>query len=365
VLSALGNPELHWETSNQFNVGFDLGLFSNNLNLSVDIFNRLTKDMIIRNPLPATSIDAEAPYINTGEISNKGYDISVSYGNATQQSAVKWNVGINFSRYKNEVLGINDSNPNTFLLGSVFRSGVITRTSKGQPISYYYGRQIIGIFQDADEVAAAPSQGFANPQAGVGRFRYADIDGNGVINDSDRTNLGDPHPDFTYGINVSVGYKKIFLTAFLQGIQGNEVYNFTKIGTDFPSFFNSNRSTRVLDSWSETNRDARLPALNPSIVNNESQPNSYFVEDGSYLRLRNLQVGYNFEIPSLGVKNAQIYLQGINLFTVTDYLGADPEMGTGNAGDDPTPPAADLTIGVDQGRYPISKSYLVGLKFSF
>ena len=365
VLTELGTPNLKWETSKQFNIGFDIGLLNNDLNISVDIYDRMTEDMIISNPLPTTSIDAISPYINTGEINNRGYDISVSYGNSSSSAAVKWNVALNLSHYKNEVISINDDNPEAFLLGSVFRSGVITRTSRGLPISYYYGRQIIGIFQDANEVSGAPSQGFANPQAGVGRFRYADIDGNGVINDQDRTLLGTPHPDLMYGLNVNVSYKKIFLTAFVQGVEGNEVYNFSKIGTDFPSFFNSNRSTRVLDSWSDSNRDARLPALNPSIVNNESQPNSYFVEDGSYLRLRNLQVGYNFELAKLGVKNAQVYVQGTNLFTVTDYVGADPEMGTGNAGDDPNPPAADLTIGVDQGRYPIAKSYLLGLKFNF
>ncbi len=365
VLTYLGTPNLQWETSRQFNIGIDLGLMNNDLNLSVDIFDRATEDMIVVDPLPTTSIDAVSPLINAGEVNNRGFDVSVGYGNHSKQSSFKWNVALNFSAYKNEVVKINDANPNAFILGSVFRSGTITRTSTGLPISYYYGRRVIGIFQDANEVAAAPTQGFSSAQAGVGRFRYQDVDNNGVINDQDRTILGNPHPDFTYGLNVNLSYNKVFMTLFLQGVQGNEVYNFTKIGTDFPSFFNSNRSTRVLDSWSENNRDAILPALNTSIVNNESQPNSYFVEDGSYMRLRNLQIGYNFDLPKIGVKNAQIYLQGINLFTITDYQGADPEMGTGNAGDDPNPPAADLTIGVDQGRYPIAKSYLLGLKFSF
>jgi TonB-dependent starch-binding outer membrane protein SusC len=365
VLTFLGTPDLQWETSRQFNVGFDLALFNNDLNLSFDVFDRDTKDMIVIDPLPTTSIDALSPFINAGEVNNRGVDISASYGNTSKQSPFKWNVGINVSAYKNKVVKLNGDNPNAFLLGSVFRSGVITRTSKGLPISYYYGREVIGIFQDVNEVAAAPSQGFATSQAGVGRFRYKDANDDGVINDLDRVVLGNPHPDFTYGININLGYNRFFATLFFQGVQGNEVYNFTKIGTDFPSFFNSNRSTRVLDSWSESNRDAKLPALHTSIVNNESQPNSYFVEDGSYMRLRNLQIGYNFDLPKLGVKNAQIYLQGINLFMITDYLGADPEMGTGNAGDDPNPPSMDLTIGVDQGRYPIAKSYLLGLKFSF
>ena len=365
ILASLGNPDLQWETSKQFNVGFDLGLFDNDLNFSVDYFNNTTQDMIVANPLPSTSIDANAAFINAGEVNNKGFDFTLSYGNTSKQTLFKWDVGLNLSAYKNELVKINEDNPDAFLSGSVFRSGVITRSSSGQPISYYFGRDVIGIFQNAAEVAAAPDQGFASAEAGVGRFRYRDVDGNGVINDNDRVNLGDPHPDFTYGINANFTYNKFFLTLFLQGVQGNEVYHFVKIGTDFPQFLNSNRSVRVLDSWSETNPDAILPALSTSIRNNETQPNSYFVEDGSYMRLRNLQFGYNFNIPKLNIQNAQVYLQGTNLFTLTDYLGADPEMGTGNAGDDPNPPADDLTIGVDTGRYPVAKSYILGLKFSF
>ena len=152
---------------------------------------------------------------------------------------------------------------------------------------------------------------------------------------------------------------------FFQGVQGNEAYYFSKIGTDFPSFFNSNRSTRVLDSWSVDNPNAVLPALSTSIRNNESQPNSYFVEDASYLRLRNLQIGYDFTLPSLGITTARFYVQGTNVFTITNYQGSEPEIGQGNSGDESNPPAGDLTIGVDGGRFPQPKSYILGLNFTF
>ncbi|WP_411029978.1 SusC/RagA family TonB-linked outer membrane protein [Spongiimicrobium sp. 3-5] len=364
VLSALGTPDLQWETSQQLNVGVDVRFFDNALGFSLDYFNNTTRDMIIQSPLPSTAIDASAPFINGGEVNNKGVDITLNYTNANQESVLKWDVGINFSAYKNELVKVNGDNPNAFINGSTFRSGVITRSSNGLPISHFFGRDVVGIFQNAAEVSAAPDQGFATPEDGVGRFRYRDVDNNGTINDDDRAVLGDPHPDFTYGINANLSYKKFFLTLFLQGVQGNEVYNFSKIESDFPTFLNSNRSTRVVDSWRPDNPNAILPALSTSIKNNESQPNSYFVEDGSYLRLRNLQIGYDFEASFLGLSSARLYIQGTNLFTITNYLGADPEIGN-TVGDEPNSPSADLTIGVDNGNFPQPRSYILGLNVTF
>jgi TonB-dependent starch-binding outer membrane protein SusC len=358
MLSTLGNPNLRWETSKQFNVGLDLGLLNNDATFSIDVYNKATKDMIIASPLPSTATDANAPYINAGKVTNKGLDLSLGYGNFSKENPVlRWDMSLNVSAYKNNLVSLNDANPRAFLSGANFYNGIITRSSNGQPISYYYGRDILGIFQTEEEVATAPSQGFVTPAAGVGRFRYRDVDGNGVINDADRTNLGNPHPDFTYGLNANLAYKRFNVSLFFQGSQGNEIYNFLKVYTDFGTFFNGNRSTRVLDAWTETNRDAQLPKVGTSVKNSESAPNSYYVEDGSYVRLKNLQIGYDFGFPKLGVKNARLYLQGTNLFTITNYTGVDPETGaTGGS---------DLTFGVDAGIFPIAKAYTLGLNFSF
>ena len=364
LLTALGTPELQWETAKQFNIGIDLGLFNDNVNLSVDYFNNTNENMIIPAPVPSTAIDADAAYINAGEVNNSGFDIALNIKSSNATSDFQWDFGLNLSAYTNKLNEVNASNPDGFLPGQTYRSGILTRSSRGLPISYFYGREVIGIFQDANEVSSAPDQGFASSEDGVGRFRYRDIDGSGTIDDNDRTIIGSPHPDFVYGINGNITYKKFFLTLFLQGVSGNEVYNHTKIESDFPTFFNSNRSTRVLDSWSSSNTGASLPALGTSVLNNEVQPNTYFVEDGSYLRLKNLQFGYNFNLPKLGVQNARIYFQGSNLFTITDYDGADPEIGN-NAGDENSTIAGDLTIGVDDGVYPIAKTYVLGLNFTF
>lgn len=358
MLSTLGNPDLRWETSKQANIGLDLGFFNNDATFSIDVYNKATKDMIIASPLPSTAIDANAPYINAGKVTNKGIDMSLSYGNFSKEAVpLKWDVSLNVSAYKNELVSLNDANPNAFLPGAVLSNNIFTRSSSGQPISYFYGRDIIGIFQNEDEVAAAPSQGFATPAAGVGRFRYRDVDNNGVINDADRTNLGNPHPDFTYGFNANLAYKKFSLTMFIQGSQGNEIFNFLKIFTDFGTFFNGNRSVRVLDAWTETNRDATLSKVGTGVKNNEASSNSYYVEDGSYVRLKNLQLGYNFEYPRFGIKNARVYLQGTNLVTITNYTGIDPEAGAIGG--------SDLTFGVDNGIFPLAKAYTLGLNFSF
>ncbi|MEP5446743.1 MAG: hypothetical protein ABJP99_20925, partial [Ekhidna sp.] len=233
------------------------------------------------------------------------------------------------------------------------------------PISSFYGRVVEGIFASPEEVAAAADQGFASPEDGVGRFQYRDITGDGVINDDDRTFIGNPHPDFTYGVNLTMGYKGFDMSAFFQGTQGNEIFNNDKVYTDLPTFFDANRSVRVLDSWTPDNLDATLPALSSSITNNEGTANSFFVEDGSYMRLKNLQIGYTFNekvSKMMGMDSVRFYLQGTNLFTITGYDGVDPEL---------QPRFLDsgaidnLTIGVSDNNYPLASIYSLGVNLKF
>ncbi|MCM4156291.1 TonB-dependent receptor [Gramella sp. AN32] len=355
ILSAVGNPNLKWETSVTKNLGFDFGFFEDKLDASLEFFQIDTEDLITQDNslISTTAIDAAAPFVNLGSVRNTGVDFSLGYNHVTDTD-FSYGFNLNLSHYKNEVIDlISDFQPG---FGG-FRGGAVTRTEVGRPLSSFYGREVIGIFQSAEEVSSAPSQGFENPEDGVGRFRYANIDGNNVIDDNDRTYIGSPHPDFTYGLNLTAGYKGFDLSAFFAGSQGNDVYNYEKIYTDFPTFFNGNRSVRVLDSWSETNTSASLPALSQTIRNGETNPNSYFVEDGSYFRMKNLQVGYNFSegvADRLRVQDLRLYIQGTNLFTITGYDGFDPEISStynGNA----------LTLGVDDNVYPIAKVFTLGV----
>tara|TARA_R110002020_G_scaffold174704_4_gene366227 strand:- start:14144 stop:17344 length:3201 start_codon:yes stop_codon:yes gene_type:complete len=364
ILQAAGNPNLKWETSETTNFGIEMGFFENRLNLSAEYFTITTKDLISQNGslYSSTSIDAAPPYVNIGSIENKGVDATLSYADQTN-SGFSYGVDINFSSYKNEVIDLISAFQTGF--GGFRTTGTVTRTQAGQPISSFYGRIVDGIFASEAEVAAAASQGFATPADGVGRFQYRDLNDDGVINDDDRTFIGSPHPDFTYGVNLTFGYKGFDMSAFFQGSQGNDIFNNEKVYTDFPSFFDANRSVRVLDSWTPTNLDAELPALSRGITNNEGAANSFFVEDGSYMRLKNLQIGYTFneQISNiLGMDSVRFYLQGTNLFTLTGYDGVDPELQPrflDNGAID------NLTIGVSDNNYPLAAIYSFGVNLKF
>lgn len=364
ILQSAGNPDLKWETSETTNVGIELGFFDNKLNLEAEYFIINTKDLINQdgNLFSSTSIAANAPYVNLGSIQNKGVDASLSFADELN-SGFRYGIDLNFSTYKNEVTELISA----FQVGfDGFRTtGAVTRTQEGQPISSFYGRVVEGIFASEAEVAASADQGFTSDADGVGRFKYSDLNGDGTIDDSDRTFIGSPHPDFTYGINLTMGYKGFDMSAFLQGSQGNDIFNNDKVYTDLPTFFNANRSVRVLDSWTPDNLDASLPALSQSITNNEGSANSFFVEDGSYMRLKNLQIGYTFDEKIsglLGMDSVRFYLQGSNLFTITGYDGVDPELQprfNSNGSID------NLTIGVSDNNYPLASIYSLGVNLKF
>ncbi|WP_119845698.1 TonB-dependent receptor [Reichenbachiella sp. MSK19-1] len=360
VLSTPGNANLTWERSVQQNLGLDVGLLNDKLELTFDYFNLTSKDNIISTSLPSTAPVASNgnPYINNGEINNKGFDISLNYGNQGTNSDFTYNIGLKFSKYKNEIIKTNDIG--TSIVGGNLRGITFTNSAVGGPVSSFYGRKVIGIFKDEAEVLAAPDQGFATPADGVGRFRYADIDNSGTITDDDRTSLGSPNPDFTYGINIDLGYKGFDLAMFFTGSQGNEIYNYTRIFTDFASFYDGNRSTRVLDAFSASNPNGSVPALSRNVTNSETQANSYFVEDGSYFRMKNIQIGYTLPesvVSRVAMSRARIYVQASNLFTITEYSGLDPEIGRFNN--------SDIDTGIDFGSYPTSQTYLIGLSVDF
>jgi TonB-linked SusC/RagA family outer membrane protein len=364
ILNAVGNPDLKWETSKSTNIGLNLGMLNNSLSLSVEYFKITTDDLITADfsAIPTTGPDANPPLVNIGSVENNGLDVSIGYNNETS-SGFTYSINANVSTYNNEVTDLI----NPFQSGNtVFRGGAITRTQIGRSISEFYGRDVLGVFQTEAEVSSAPDQGFSTPADGVGRLRYRDIDGNNVIDDSDRTFIGSPHPDFTYGLNFNAAYKGFDLAAFFQGSQGNDIYNYERIFTDFPTFFNTNQSTRVLNAFSATN-PSNVPALSASITNNETAPNSFFVEDGSYLRLKNLQIGYT--LPSsitdkASLSSVRIYVQGTNLFTITDYEGFDPEL----RGFDNSLAATNngnLTLGVDFQTIPVSRLFSLGVNIKF
>jgi TonB-dependent starch-binding outer membrane protein SusC len=363
--STLGNPDVKWETTTSTNLGFDAAILNNRLIVSLDVYNRKTTDMLVQVPNPATSGFANPAYINIGEMTNKGVDLGLTHRNKVGDW--RYDVGFNLSAYKNNVDKLGD-NPLFSIAGAQAREQRLTRTQSGLPLSYFYGYKVLGIFQNEGEVSSSPKQGFGTAADGVGRFKYQDTNGDGKIDGKDRTLIGSPHPDFTYGLNFNVAYKDFDLSIFGQGSQGNKIYNFTKYFSDFVGvFYQSGKGLNTLNAWSPTNTGGTVPKLTSSTPNGETETNSYFVEDGSYLRLKNVQLGYTLPkvlLEKLNIERLRIYVQGQNLLTFTKYSGLDPELSlrSFSAGDART---TNLDIGVDRGAYPVAKTLLVGANLTF
>ena len=344
VLSSIGNENLKWETSVTSNLGIELDLFSSKLSTSLEFYQIVTDGLFARNSnlIPTTGPEAPPPFVNLGEVKNTGVDWSVSYNN-TWDNGFSLGATFNLSHYKNEVVSLVNGTP---INGNALTSwaGAYTRTEEGEPISYFYGRKISG-FDD------------------TGRWVYEDVNEDGVVDDNDRTKIGSPHPDFTYGLNLNAGFKGFDLSAFFNGSQGNDIYNHNQI-FNFPNFPNGNRTTAVLDSWRPDNTNASMPALSNSLQGVEVNANDFFVEDGSFFRLKNLQLGYS--LPSettdkMGMERFRIYLQGTNLFTITGYNGIDPEILPRSIGGQ----AENLNMGIDSRTYPLSQIFTIGLNIKF
>jgi len=361
--SQFGNPNAKWEATVSNNFGFDALLFDQAISLEFDIWNRTTSDLLLTVPVVYSAGDARAPAVNVGEMYNEGIDFALDW--TKDLGELKLTLGGNISTYRNEVKKLDEFD--TPIFGSNRRVPALTRTSVGDPISSIYGFQVLGIFQsqsEADAWAPYGSTGYNAP----GKFKYADINNDGEINDDDRTIIGNPHPDFVYGINLNLAYQNFNLNIFGNGVQGNDVYNYVRYFADFNTF-QGNRSTRALnEAWQPSNPSApraQWVAANPNATSPimdandqiSSRTSSYLIEDASYFRLRNIQLTYSFDDAintALGISGGQVYLQGQNLFTITNYSGLNPEIQTGN----------DIQLGYDGGFMPVSKTLIIGLNVS-
>jgi len=352
VIASKGNPLLTWETMTSKNFAIDAGFFDNKMTMTLDVFENVTDGLVAQDTqkISTTAIDASAPFTNLGSMKSSGFDLSLNYTDVTS-SGLTYSISANATKAVNEVTELISE----AYSGSSQRIGTMTRTSVGEPISYFYGRKVLGIFQNDAEVAAHATQDGAGP----GRFKYEDINNDGIINDSDRTKIGDPHPDLIFGVNMNFAYKNWDMSMFWNGSIGMDLFDYTALYYETPYFFNGNRSTRVLDSWSPTNTGAELPALSETTLNSEfSTSNSFFVRSGDYVRLRSLQIGYTLPdtiASKLGASSARVYYNGTNLLTLTDFTGLDPEVPRGGA----------LDIGVYSAQYPSNSISSLGINIKF
>jgi len=356
-LTQFGNPNGRWETNTSTNIGIDASMLKGKLEVIIDLYTRTTSNMLTQVPIPKTAGTGTIPYVNIGEINNKGLDLNVTYKDKVGD--FRYTVSAMFSTYKNNVVKLNDD-PNATVFGFSTRLPSISVTKAGLPIASYYGYIVDGVIKDDAEAATAPKFG-TYTRAGV--FKFRDVNGDGVITAADKTIIGNPHPDFTYGLNLNLGYKNWDLAIFAQGSQGNQIFNYLKYWTDFNTF-QGNRSTDMLyNSWKKQGDNALLPRLN-SQDGTSQQISTYFVEDGSYMRIKNVQLTYTLPasiLSKIKISSAQIYIQGQNLFTFTKYKGLDPDINLRASGTD----NQDIHMGIDEGAFPVAKSYNVGVRLGF
>ncbi|MDQ6763808.1 MAG: SusC/RagA family TonB-linked outer membrane protein [Bacteroidota bacterium] len=353
----IGNHETGWEENIVTNIGMDARVLNNHLDISVDWFKKSINGLLFPLPLSASAGGAAAPTINTGDIQNKGWDFSVTYNN--RGSMVSYNIGLNVGFYKNLVVKIPD--PGYFdVAGS--RIGNIVRNQVDHPVGSFFGYEVIGLFQSDDDVTKSPTQTDAAP----GRFKYKDVNGDNKITPDDRTFFGDPNPDFTYGLNLGANFKGFDISAILYGSYGNDVFNLVRYYTEFMGTSVGRAKSNVLkNAWSPSNTNSSVPILeSASSFSTNGVINSYYKENGSFLKLRSLVIGYTINpglLKKIGVNDLRFYLQGVNLFTITKYKGLDPEL-TGNLGGT----QSSAAFGIDYGNYPNNqKNILFGLNLKF
>jgi TonB-linked SusC/RagA family outer membrane protein len=352
----IGNPDAKWETSITKNIGFDGNLFDGRLDLIVDFWEKDTKDLLLAVPITATAgPNAAAPSVNIARMLNRGLDLAVT-GKGKITTDLSYEATLNASFLKNEITELPPGQTYLITVNPGYRGITPIRNQLGGSISGFFGYKVQGIFQNQGEVDNAPAQS----GKGIGRFRYEDINGDNVINDLDRTALGSPVPKFTGGFNFVLRYKNFDLEAYTYVSLGNKIFNVSKWFTDFyPSFQGAAISARVKDSWSPTNTGATTPIFeSASNFSTNTQSNSFYVEDGSYLRMQNLTIGYNIPAATLskiGLTRVRFYLSTNNLFTITKYSGLDPSVGG----------AADTSFGIDLGNYPITRSFTGGFNIGF
>jgi TonB-linked SusC/RagA family outer membrane protein len=358
-----GNIDLKWETTTQTNFGFDLGFLNNRLNITADYFIKNTTDLLLERPLPPIAGGTnQTVWDNVGEMQNKGFELLIDY-QSKYVNNFSWNGSLNFSKVENELTSLPDdiefiALPSAYL-HSVNFDQETSRSMVGQPISSFFGYRSLGIFQNQSEIDAHKVQ----PNAQPGDLRFEDVDKDGDLDGDDRDFIGNPHPDFTVGLNLGAQYKNFDVSLFLNGTVGNDVWDLTRYYGDFFNLSAYNKLDRTLDAWSTENPNGTVPRLSLDDPNNNIRPSSYYISDASYLRLKTLTIGYTFNelAQKLKASNMRVYVQAQNLFTITGYEGLDPEVGLQSYSSE----HRNLDIGVDRGLYPPSRTFMVGLNLNF
>jgi len=336
LVSRYGNPDLKWETTTQKNIGLDAGVLRNKLDLSLDYFVKNTSDILLPISLPSIVGNVSPTIVNAGEVSNKGFEVALNFRDSGK--SFRYGINANLATVTNRVVKLHPNLPN--IVGDIYR------TQAGHALSSFYGYVFDGIYQNQSEINTY-LHGTLNPADKPGDIKFKDLNGDGIINDNDRTFIGNPIPKMSYGLNLNADYHGFDAAVFFQGVHGVDKYNDAKQITDYDSR-PFNHSVAVLNAWHGEGTSNTIPRTTFN-DNGSSKKSSIFVEDASYLRLKNLEVGYSLgalrSSARLGVQDVRLYVSGQNLFTSTNYTGLDPE-------------STDI---LDRGTYPQSRAFLFGV----
>ncbi|MGO4290277.1 SusC/RagA family TonB-linked outer membrane protein [Chitinophaga sp. RAB17] len=351
AMSKSFNPTLSWETSQQTDIGIDISMLKQRLNITADYFDKLTYDLIQEQTAawPKT-YGIDPPMINQGKIGNKGFEVAVNWNDRI--GTVGYTVGANIATLKNRVVAIDDNPNSTWLHGDAFRGSLTPfRSTVGQPFYSYYLIQTAGIFQSDEEAKAYMKDGKRiQPFAKAGDLKFVDENGDGSISDNDRVYMGNAFPKVTYGFTAGVNWKNFDMTLFFQGVGGVKLFNAFKMTTLSGSEQGYNRWDKILDAWSPTNKGSNIPIISAADANTNFQTTSdWYLENGNYLRLKNLLIGYTFKKMSWN-QGLRVFFSGDNLLTFTKYTGMDPEVGG---------------YGLDGGQFPVSRVFSIGANVKF
>lgn len=349
VATVSANPDLKWETITQSNIGIDLEFWDGQLNFTTDYYVKATSDMLYAAPIPFTAGTAP-PIQNIASMENRGWEFATDYRGKLGE--ITYSVGGNISFVQNEVtsLGVGGEPVLAGFIQSANSNA--SRTDVGQPLASFYGYVTDGIFQTQQEVESHANQ---NEQTAPGDIRFKDLNNDGTIDFQDQTYIGNPLPDFTYGFNVSLEFRDFDFSMFIQGVEGNDIYN----GTVRYDFSFVNRPASVLNRWTGPGTSNSEPRVNLNDPNQNVRVSDRFIEDGSYLRIKNIQIGYSLPkslLRKMRFDKFRVYASAQNILTLTGYSGMDPEIGQ---------IGGSLDIGIDRGFYPQARTFLGGIQIGF
>ncbi len=352
------NPDLKWEEATQINIGLDAAFLNNALKVSLEYYNNENEDVIV--PIPNVSSDGLGEAFtqrNGASTSTKGFELNLGYTH-DKGGDFTWAANVNLGTSKNEATDLGDL---SFIESSIFEGENLSRITEGESLFYFYGYETDGLFQAGDDTSAQPN-------AAAGDIRFVDQNNDGIIDSEDNVKIGNPFPDFTYGINLTANYKQFDFSLSLTGVSGNDVYNTNIYDLEgMTRLFNA--GTSVLNRWTPTNTNASVPRFTLDHSDNVNRSDR-FVENGAYAKLRNLTIGYSLKDTELqGIANGALsklrfYIAAQNLFTISDYSGYDPEIG-GSSTVNPGQQSAAAGVGIDRGVYPQPRSIIAGLQFAF